>query len=133
MRWGNPGWEPRENVSNWSNGEHVQCAVDDLKRTLTQVFGDGEGIYPEGAYLDMILIHTLHNSAEVDVLYEGLETLLDPEGHFGALVALRDFRDGTNLTGMNPRNEKLIRHIGDRKSTRLNPVTEYGSRMPSSA
>lgn len=112
MRWGNPGWEPRENVSNWSNGEHVQCAVDDLKRTLTQVFGDGEGIYPEGAYLDMILIHTLHNSAEVDVLYEGLETLLDPEGHFGALVALRDFRDGTNLTGMNPRNEKLIRHIG---------------------
>ncbi len=112
MRWGKPGWEPRENVSNWSNGEHVQCAVDDLKRSLTQIFGDGEGNYPEGAYLDMVLIHTLHNTAEVDVLYEGLETPLDPSGNFGALVALRDFRDGTNLTGMNPANEKLIRHIG---------------------
>ena len=112
MRWGKPGWEPRENVSNWSNGENVQCAVDDLRRSLTQIFGDGEGDYPEGAYLDMVLIHTLHNNAEVDVLYEGLETPLDPQGNFGALVALRDFRDGTNLTGMNPRQEKLIRHIG---------------------
>ncbi len=28
------------------------------------------------------------------------------------LAALRDYRDGTNLTGLNPRNEKLIRHIG---------------------
>ena len=25
---------------------------------------------------------------------------------------LRDYRDGTNLTGLNPKNEKLIRHIG---------------------
>lgn len=112
QRWGKPGWEARENVSNWSNGENVKCAVDDLKRSMTQIFGDGEGNYPEGAYLDMILIHTLHNTGEVDVLYEGLETPLDPNGNFGALVALRDFRDGTNLTGMNPKNEKLIRHIG---------------------
>ncbi len=113
MRWGKPGWPERENVNNWSNGmPEVQCAVDDLKRTLTQVFGDNQGGYPEGTYLDMILIHTLHNTAEIDVLYEGLETPLDPNGNFGALVALRDFRDGTNLTGMNPKNEKLIRHIG---------------------
>lgn len=112
MRWGKPGWVQRENVSNWSNGENVQCAVDDLKRSLTQIFGDGQGTYPEGAYLDMMLIHTLHNTDEVDVLYEGLETPLDPSGNFGALVALRDFRDGTNLTGMNPKNEKLIKHIG---------------------
>lgn len=111
-RWGKPGWPERENVRNRSNGENVQCAVDDLKRSLTQIFGDGEGWYPEGAYLDMILCHTLENSDEVDVLYEGLETPLDPEGNFGALVALRDFRDGTNLTGMNPENEKLIRNIG---------------------
>jgi hypothetical protein len=60
----------------------------------------------------MVLIHTLRSTAEVDVLYEGLETPLDPNGNFGALVALRDLRDGTNLTGMNPKNEKLIRHIG---------------------
>ena len=113
MRWGKPGWPERENVNNWSNGmPDVKCAVDDLKRSLTQIFGDNKGGYPEGAYLDMILIHTLHNTAEVDVLYEGLETPLDPNGNFGALVALRDFRDGTNLTGMNPKNEKLVRHIG---------------------
>lgn len=112
MRWGKPGWPERENVNNWSNGENVQCAVDDVKRSLTQIFGDGEGAYPDGAYLDMVLCHTLHNTDEVDVLYEGLETPLDPEGNFGALVALRDLRDGTNLTGMNPKNEKLIKHIG---------------------
>ncbi|QIA06921.1 aldo/keto reductase [Draconibacterium halophilum] len=112
MRWGKPGWPERENVNNWSNGENVECAVDDVKRSLTQIFGDGEGFYPEGAYLDMVLCHTLHNTDEVDVLYEGLETPLDPDGNFGALVALRDLRDGTNLTGMNPKNEKLIKHIG---------------------
>jgi hypothetical protein len=112
MRWGNPGWPERENVSNWSNGENVQCAVDDVKRSLTQLFGDNKGWYPEGAYLDMVLIHTLHNTDEVDVVYEGLETPLDPDGNFGALVALRDLRDGTNHTGMNPKNEKLIKHIG---------------------
>lgn len=113
MRWGKPGWEEKENVNNWSNGmPDVKCAVDDLKRSLTQIFGDNKGNYPEGAYLDMILIHTLHNTVEVDVLYEGLETPLNPDGNFGALVALRDFRDGTNLTGMNPKNEKLICHIG---------------------
>lgn len=112
QRWGKPGWPEREEVVNWSNGENVKCAVDDVKRSLTQIFGDGTGNYPEGAYLDMVLVHTLHNTNEVDVLYEGLETPLDPEGNFGALVALRDLRDGTNLTGMNPKNEKLIRHIG---------------------
>lgn len=112
MRWGKPGWPERENVSCWSNGENVQCAVDDVKRSLTQIFGDGEGNYLKGAYLDMVLCHTLRNTKEVDVLYEGLETPLDPNGNFGALVALRDLRDGTNHTGMNPEKEKLINHIG---------------------
>lgn len=112
QRWGKPGWPERKNVRNWSNGENVKCAVDDVKRSLTQIFGDGKGNYPDGAYLDMVLCHTLHNTEEVDVLYEGLETPLDPEGNFGALVALRDLRDGTNLTRMNPKKEKLIRHIG---------------------
>ncbi|MDX1286106.1 MAG: hypothetical protein R3182_13885, partial [Draconibacterium sp.] len=112
-RWGKPGWPEREGVRNRSNGmPEVQCAVDDVKRSLTQIFGDGKGQYPDGAYLDMVLCHTLNTPEEVDVLYEGLETPLDPEGNFGALVALRDLRDGTNLTGMNPKNEKLIKHIG---------------------
>ncbi len=112
MRWGSPDFPERENVRNWSNGDEVKCAVDDVKRSLTQLFGDNKGHYPEGSYLDMVLIHTLHNTDEIDVLYEGLETPLDPDGNFGALVALRDLRDGTNLTGMNPNREKLINHIG---------------------
>jgi aryl-alcohol dehydrogenase-like predicted oxidoreductase len=112
MRWGNPGWEKIEGVSNGSQGEEVQCAVDDIKRSLSQMFGDNKGNYPKGAYLDMVLIHALRNIAEVDVLYKGLETPLNTDENFGALVALRDYRDGTNHTGMNPKNEKLIKHIG---------------------
>lgn len=112
MYWGKPGYPERPNVTNTSNGANVKCAVDDLKRSLTIIFGDGKGYYPEGAYLDMILIHSIKSFETNDVLYEGLETPLDPKGNFGALVALRDYRDGTNLTGMNPKKEKLVRHIG---------------------
>ncbi|MDP3644487.1 MAG: aldo/keto reductase [Bacteroidota bacterium] len=113
MRWGKPGYPERPNITNSSNGTPgVKCAVDDLKRSLTQIFGDNKGAYPGGAYLDMILIHSVNSTDTNDVLFEGLETPLDPNGNFGALVALRDFRDGTNLTGMNPKNEKLVRHIG---------------------
>ena len=60
----------------------------------------------------MMLMHSINTIETNDVLYEGLETLLDPNGNFGALVALRDYRDGTNFTGMNQKNEKLVRHIG---------------------
>jgi len=112
IRWGKGGYPEAENVGNWTNGDHGGGAVADLKRSLSQIFGDGEGFYPEGAYVDMILVHSLNNREEIDVLYKGLETPLDPDGDFGALVALRDFRDGTNLTGLNPGNEKLLRHIG---------------------
>ena len=42
-----------------------------------------------------------------------LKTPLDLNENFGALVlALRDYRDGTNITGLNPKNEKLVRHLG---------------------
>lgn len=113
MRWGNSGYPELPVVSNTSNGKpNVKCAIDDLKRSLSQIFGDNKGNYPEGAYLDMMLIHSVKDTENVNVLYEGLETPLDPSKNFGALIALRDFRDGTNLTGMNPKNEKLIRHIG---------------------
>jgi aryl-alcohol dehydrogenase-like predicted oxidoreductase len=113
MRWGNPGYPELPVVSNTSNGKpNVKCAIDDLKRSLTQIFGDNKGNYPEGAYLDMMLIHSVKDTENINVLYEGLETPLNASKNFGALVALRDFRDGTNLTGMNPKNEKLIRHIG---------------------
>jgi len=100
MRWGKPGWPERENVMCWSDGKNVKCAVDDVKRSLTQIFGDGNGWYPEGSYLNMVLIHSVHNIDEVNVLYEGLETPLIPEGNFGALIVLRDLRDGTNLASL---------------------------------
>jgi predicted aldo/keto reductase-like oxidoreductase len=76
------------------------------------MFGDGKGFYPEGSYLNMVLTHNLNFVEEVDVMYRGLETPLNKKENFGVLVALRDYRDGTNQTGLNPKKEKLIRHIG---------------------
>ena len=112
QRWGKPGFPELENVNNWSNGDPAGGAVADLKRSLSQMFGDGNGNYPEGSYVNMVLTHNLNFQEEVDVMYKGLETPLDKEENFGVLVTLRDFRDGTNLTGLNPKKEKLIRHIG---------------------
>lgn len=99
-------------VTNWTNGEPGSHTVDDLHRSLSLMFGDGKGNYPKGAYLDMMLIHNLNTREEVDALYEGLENTDPGAERIGALAALRDYRDGTNLTGLNPGNEKLIRHIG---------------------
>ncbi len=112
IRWAKGGFPEKEGVGNWTQGDHGEGAVADLKRSLSQMFGDGQGNYPDGSYVDMILCHSLNNTDEVDVLYQGLETTLDPNQNFGTLVALRDFRDGTNHTGLNPEKEKLIRHIG---------------------
>ena len=112
IRWGKAPLPEVEGVGNWTQGDHGEGVIGDLKRSISQMFGDGEGNYPEGAYVDMVLCHSLNNTTEVDVLYKGLETPLDPEDNFGALVALRDYRDGTNHTGLNPRNEKLLKHIG---------------------
>ncbi|NSW95709.1 MAG: hypothetical protein HPY62_13460 [Bacteroidales bacterium] len=106
------GYPKIDNVRNSTEGTHGEGAVADLKRSLSQLFGNDDGTYPEGAYVDMILIHNLTNPEEVDVVYKGLETPLDVNDNFGALVALRDFRDGTNITGLNPKNEKLVKHLG---------------------
>jgi predicted aldo/keto reductase-like oxidoreductase len=112
IRWAKGNFPTLPRVNNNSNGNHGEGAVADLKRTLSQIFGDNNGNYPEGAYLDMILAHNVTSKEQVDVLYKGLETPLDVNDNFGALVALRDYRDGTNLTGLNPKYEKLIKHIG---------------------
>jgi aryl-alcohol dehydrogenase-like predicted oxidoreductase len=112
VRWAKGDYPKLENVRNSTDGTHGGGAVADLKRSLSQMFGNDDGTYPEGAYVDMILIHNLTNFEEVDVVYNGLETPLDINGNFGALVALRDYRDGTNITGLNPKNEKLVRHLG---------------------
>jgi aryl-alcohol dehydrogenase-like predicted oxidoreductase len=88
-------------------------AIDDLKRSLTQIFGDGKGIIPDGAYLDSIQIHNLTTLEQVDQIYEGFSERVSrrPE-RIGALAALLDYRDGTNYTGLNPENRQYIRHIG---------------------
>ena len=107
---GQPG--KRGNVMSITNGPPGSMTLDDLKRTLSQIFGDGEGNYPPGAYLDLVQIHNLTHMDELDAIFEGL-AMPDPKAEWiGALAALRDYRDGTNLTGLNPKEEKLIRHIG---------------------
>ena len=112
IRWAKPGFSDTDEVKNWTQGDHGEGSIADLKRSLSQMFGDGKGNYPEGSYVNMVLMHSLNNTDDVDVLYKGLETPIDKEENFGTLVAMRDFRDGTNHTGLNPKNEKLIRHIG---------------------
>ncbi len=111
LRFGKGG-DDRKDVHGGTNGPAGSKALDDVRRTLTQVFGDGNGNYPGEAYLDMVLIHTLTKMEEVDALYEGYDHPDPNAGSIGALAALRDVRDGTNRTGLNPKNEKLIRHIG---------------------
>jgi predicted aldo/keto reductase-like oxidoreductase len=101
-----------EGVNSWSNGPAGSHTVDDLKRTLSQIFGDGKGNYPKGAYLNMILIHSVTSTADVDMVFEGLENTDPKAERIGALAALRDYRDGTNYTGLNPGEEKLVKHIG---------------------
>ncbi len=111
IRWGKGGYEYK-GVRNGTNGPEGSLAIDDVKRSLSQIYGDGKGNYPKGAYLDMVLIHSIRRLEELDVLFMGLDNTSPTEEHIGALAALRDVRDGTNLTGMNPKEEKLIRHIG---------------------
>jgi aryl-alcohol dehydrogenase-like predicted oxidoreductase len=111
LRWAKGGWA-NEDLRSFSNGPEGSHAVDDLKRSLTQIFGDGAGSYPSGAYLDMVLMHSVASMADVDALYEGLDNPDPSAENIGTLAALRDYRDGTNRTGLNPQEEKLIRHLG---------------------
>ncbi len=99
-------------VRSFSDGAAGSTCIDDLKRTLTQVFGDGKGAYPKDAYIDMFMLHSVESMAELDVIYEGMDTLESNPKRIGALAALRDYRDGTNRTGLNPKKEKCIRHLG---------------------
>jgi aryl-alcohol dehydrogenase-like predicted oxidoreductase len=111
LRFGKGGYQ-KQGLINVTNGTRGSHAIDDVRRTLSQVFGDGQGSYPQGAYLNMVLMHSVSTVADVDAVYEGYERP-DPKAEtIGALATLIDYRDGTNLTGLNPKEEKLIRHIG---------------------
>lgn len=111
LRFGKGG-DDRKAVLGSSNGPAGSKALDDVKRSLSQMFGDGAGNYPKEAWLDMVLIHNLNRMEEVDALYEGYANTDPNAPSIGALAALRDVRDGTNRTGLNPKNEQLIRHVG---------------------
>jgi aryl-alcohol dehydrogenase-like predicted oxidoreductase len=94
------------------DGFNVSTAVDDVRRSLSQIFGDGKGAYPQDAYLDCIQFHNINTMNEVDMLFEGFADPGPDRERIGALAAMLDLRDGTNRTGFNPEKEKLIRHIG---------------------
>ena len=77
-------------------------AVADLERSLTTIFGDGQGAIPPGAYVDSMQLRNLETIEDVDKIYR-------PDG---ALAALVDLRDGTNETRLNPDRRRWLRHIG---------------------
>jgi aryl-alcohol dehydrogenase-like predicted oxidoreductase len=99
-------------VLGYTQGAPGSRVVDDIRRTLSQVFGDSQGNYPQGAYIDLFQIHNLNTLAEVDAIFLGLDDPGPESERIGALAALVDFREGTNRTGLNPKEERLIRHIG---------------------
>jgi len=111
LRWAK-GPRKIEGVNLWTNGPDGSLTIDDLKRTLSQIFGDGKGNYPPGAYVDMVLMHSVSSMADVNVLFTGLENPDPKDESIGALAALLDYRDGTNRTGLNPQEERLVRHLG---------------------
>jgi len=91
----------------------AQTAVEDLKRSLTQIFGDGKGFIPEGAYLNAIQMHAVSDFETVEKLYIGMSERGGkmPE-QIGAFAALLDYRDGTNYTGLNPDHRRWVLHVG---------------------
>lgn len=99
-------------VHDRTDGPPGSRAADDIKRSLSQLFGDGRGGYPDDAYLDLFFIHNLNTLAEVEAIFEGLDRPDPKAERLGALAVLRDYRDGSNLTGLNPREEKRLRRIG---------------------
>ena len=95
-----------------ADGFNVASPIDDVKRSLSLLFGDGKGDYPEGAYLDCLQFHNINTMNEVDMIFEGFDDPRPDREWIGALAAMMDLREGTNRTGLNPEKEKLIRHIG---------------------
>jgi aryl-alcohol dehydrogenase-like predicted oxidoreductase len=95
-----------------ADGFNVASSVDDVRRSLSLMFGDGRGGYPEGAYLDSIQFHNLNTIDEIDMLFAGFDDPTPDREWMGSLAAMLDLREGANRTGLNPKKEKLVRHIG---------------------
>jgi len=107
------GYKKDPNVKDMSDcGNFSIGCIGDLKRTLSQIFGDGKGYYPKGAYVNMFLVHMVETFEDVEAIFLGLDNPSPELEQIGSLAALVDYRDGTNKTGLNPAKERLIRHIG---------------------
>jgi len=106
------GYKKRKEVKDMTEGDFNAGCVGDLKRSLSQIFGDGKGYYPEGSYLNLFLLHNVETMEDVETAYKALDNPSPEMEEIGFLAAITDYRDGTNKTGLNPQNEKLIRHIG---------------------
>ncbi|MBW2611852.1 MAG: aldo/keto reductase [Deltaproteobacteria bacterium] len=108
--------EPETFRTDFSEGMgddfQVKTAVDDVRRSLSLMFGDGKGGYPPGAYLDSIQFHNINTFDEVDMLFKGFSDPAPGRPWMGALAAMLDLRDGTNRSGCNPEKERLVRHLG---------------------
>ncbi|MEJ2078814.1 MAG: hypothetical protein P8Z74_12505 [Acidobacteriota bacterium] len=76
-------------VRDATEGPAGSGTIDDLRRTLTLVFGDGQGGYADNAYLDIFFIHNLTTLAEVDAIYQGVQEPDPSADVIGALAALR--------------------------------------------
>lgn len=90
----------------------VSTSIDDVRRSLSLLFGDGLGGYPEGAYLDSIQFHNINTMDDIDMLFEGFDAPSPDRTWIGSLAAMLDLREGTNRTGCNPKKERLVKHIG---------------------
>lgn len=88
-------------------------AVSELKHSLSELFGDGRGGIPAGAYLDSMQVEDIATLEDVDRIYEGMdERGRGKAERFGALAGLLDYRDGTNYTGANPDRRIYLKHVG---------------------
>lgn len=108
----NGAWFRTDFSDGMSDSFKVASSVDDVRRSLSLMFGDGRGGYPEGAYLDSIQFHNLNTMDEVDMLFQGFDDPTPEREWMGSLAAMLDLREGTNKTGLNPKREQLVRHIG---------------------
>jgi aryl-alcohol dehydrogenase-like predicted oxidoreductase len=125
---GVPGYDEKRRRSIWLNSKTYSrfgnggpntpgmtgggSTVADIKRTLSQIYGDGKGAYPAGAYIDSFFMHSIQTPEDVAAAWEGFDRPDPKAERLGGMAVLRDYRDGTNLTGLNPKEEKAIRHIG---------------------
>jgi aryl-alcohol dehydrogenase-like predicted oxidoreductase len=116
LRWGKGGDYKTPGITGGTGSSKKNATVvDDIKRTLVQVYGNGNEEnpqYPAGACIDSFFIHSIQTLQDMAAVWEGFDKPDPKAEQIGAMAVLRDYRDGTNLTGLNPKEEKVIRHIG---------------------